>query len=145
MIFKKNSPGEPDRKSGIPPALINFRILDFLSRESKVVCVVERPIKINANIELWRQLFEVGNTLRTASGIDEIVKLVESGHVDDETTRRQKNDVEWRSRLSDLSRVTFSTKQVVLHLSENARFVSYDVICSPLEVASYDHFGTKRN
>ena len=113
--------GEPDRKSGIPPALINFRIFDFLSRESKFVCVVERPIKVNVNIDLWRQLFDVGDTLKSASGIDEIVKLVESGQVDDATTRRLKNDVEWRCKMSDVSKVTFCTKQIVLHLSENSR------------------------
>ena len=101
--------------------MLNFRILDFLSHELKLVCLIERPIKINAQIALWRQLFQVAETLKTASGFDEIMKLFDN--VD--TNCRQESDVsssmlsEWRSRLCDVSKVTVSTQQVVVHLSES--------------------------
>ncbi len=61
---------------------------------------------------------------RSSSGIDDIMKLANSGNVDNEVNCRQNVDAsfDWRSRLSDVSKVTLSTKQIVVHLSENSRY-----------------------
>jgi hypothetical protein len=83
--------------------------------------MIERPIKINAQIALWRQLFQVAETLKIASGFDEIMKLFENN----DTSCRQKSDEslsmfsDWRNILSDVSKVTLSTQQVVVQLSES--------------------------
>jgi hypothetical protein len=66
--------GEPDKRSGIRPALLNFRILDFLNRDAKVQVSLERPLKVNANVALAKQLIDVSGSIHNAAGIDEIVR-----------------------------------------------------------------------
>jgi hypothetical protein len=57
--------------------------------------------------------------LRTASGLDEILKIAESDKSAAAAPSRQLNDV--RSQFSDVSKVKFSTKQIVVQLTDNAR------------------------
>lgn len=116
--------GEPDKKSGILPSLISFRVVDFMSREAKLDMAIERPIKVNANVDLCRQVVDVFDTLRKASGLDEIAKIVESGKVDgSKETLSTANDFDFRNQFCDISKMTFSTKQLVVQITDNSRYL----------------------
>ena len=102
----QTKPGEPDKKLGIPPALITLKVTDFLNGETKVSLNVERPLKFNLSVALYRQLQCILKTLRDSSGYDDIVKLLVNDEPQPQTT----------SRSFEFKELALETKQLLLKI-----------------------------
>ena len=67
QIFQ-TKPGEPDPKSGIPPALFTLTAKNFLDPNSAAIsCKIERPVKLFCNIPLTSQLLGLVNHTSSVS------------------------------------------------------------------------------
>merc|ERR1719295_1820721 len=80
----QTKPGEPDKKSGVPPALLTFTVLDIFTQAVKLDLSLGRPLKLNLGTSLYNQLADVASTLKESLCLDDIMKLVDvdSAHSD---------------------------------------------------------------
>ena len=114
--------GQPDPKSGIPPALLTFTAKDFLAPSVAKLCLkIERPIKIHCSMSLWNQFFNIISSIKEACGIFEITQLMltdpdnKRENTKDKPTAEEEDSVILiiRKYLANVEDISFDTKQVV--------------------------------
>ena len=121
--------GEPNPKSGIPPALFTLTAKNFLEPNvASISCKMERPIKIHLNFSLWKQLFGIFSSIKESCGLLEIMQLlnindskgttIQKGHVNSSLENNEKSVILLaRQYFSNVKDICFETKQVMLTLA----------------------------
>ena len=79
-VIVQTRPGEPNSKSGIPPALFTLAVSNFLEKRvvggAALQVKFERPLKVNVSPELMQSLTESSKSILSAYPHEDIVQLM---------------------------------------------------------------------
>ena len=118
----QTKPGEPDKKSGVPPALLTLKVSDFLLGEGAGVSLsVDRPVKFNLSSALYFQSVDVMTTLMESMCLEDLVNLVKLNSQPKQESNASE-DSTWRTSLCCLKSVSLSSKQVVVKFPTQQHF-----------------------
>ncbi len=122
-------PGDPDKKSGIPPSLLTLSAHDFLSGSLQVMARLDRPLKINYNLNVIKELGKIQSEVQKSLCLEDIGQLLNSmktGRFGGDSIKEEQNTSlpiannglvdSLRHNLAPLSKLTVTTRQVVLSI-----------------------------
>ena len=118
----QTKPGEPDKKSGVPPALLTFTVLDIFTQAVKLDLSLGRPLKLNLGTSLYNQLADVASTLKESLCLDDIMKLVDVDSAHSDIKEDSNCDDSLAMSISNLKSFAVGTKQVVVKFPTQQHF-----------------------
>ena len=118
----QTKPGEPDKKSGVPPALLTFTVLDIFTQAVKLDLSLGRPLKLNLGTSLYNQLADVASTLKESLCLDDIMKLVDVDSAHSDIKEDSNCGDSLAMFISNLKSFAVGTKQVVVKFPTQQHF-----------------------